>query len=203
MTVVEVFADIVCPFTHVGLRRFVQRRDEEGRTDVSLLVRAWPLEIVNGQPLDPAATVDKVAALRDQVAPDLFAGFDEHTFPRTSMPALALAHAAYRVGLGPGEAVSLALRDALFEHGADLTDPAVLRQIADDHGVQVERVDEDAVLRDHAEGVERGVIGSPHFFTAAGDFFCPSLDIEHDAEGHLQISLDVERLDGFLAACFR
>ena len=31
MTVIEVFADVTCPFTHVGLRRFVERRGELGR----------------------------------------------------------------------------------------------------------------------------------------------------------------------------
>ena len=27
MTVIEVFADVACPFTHVGLVRFVERRN--------------------------------------------------------------------------------------------------------------------------------------------------------------------------------
>ena len=30
MLVIEVFADIWCPFAHVGLSRLVQRRDETG-----------------------------------------------------------------------------------------------------------------------------------------------------------------------------
>jgi hypothetical protein len=47
---VEVFADVGCPFAHVGLRRFVERRDELGRDDVVLWVRAWPLELVNARP---------------------------------------------------------------------------------------------------------------------------------------------------------
>jgi hypothetical protein len=47
------------------------------------------------------------------------------------------------------------------------------------------------------------VIGSPHFFTASGDFFCPSLDLSHDPGGRLHVSLDVDRLDAFLVACFR
>jgi hypothetical protein len=28
VTTIEVFADVRCPFTHVGLRRFVQRRHQ-------------------------------------------------------------------------------------------------------------------------------------------------------------------------------
>ena len=47
---IEVFADVVCPFTHVGLRRLVDRRDELGASAV-LRVRAWPLELINGEPL--------------------------------------------------------------------------------------------------------------------------------------------------------
>jgi predicted DsbA family dithiol-disulfide isomerase len=202
MTTIEVFADIACPFTHVGLRRFVQRREELGRPDVTLLVRAWPLEVVNGQPLDPAATADKVAALRDQVAPDLFTGFDPEAFPSTTLPALALAHAAYAVDARTGERVSLALRDLLFERGADVTDPAVLQALADEHGVTFDPEDRSAVLADHAEGADRGVVGSPHFFTEGGGFFCPSLDIGHDADGQLEIAVDADGLDGFLAACF-
>lgn len=48
--VVEVFADITCPFTHVGLRRLVRHRESVGRNDVVLRVRAWPLELVNDEP---------------------------------------------------------------------------------------------------------------------------------------------------------
>src|SRR5206468_3084962 len=49
--VIEVFADVRCPFTHVGLTRFVARRHELGRREPRLRVRAWPLELVNGEPL--------------------------------------------------------------------------------------------------------------------------------------------------------
>ena len=58
---VEVFADVVCPFAHVGLRRFVARRAELGRSRPLLLVRAWPLELVNAKPFDPASVARNVA----------------------------------------------------------------------------------------------------------------------------------------------
>ena len=54
----------------------------------------------------------EIDALRATVAPDLFAGFDPKTFPRTSIPAFGLAAAAYRVDDATGEAVSFALRNA-------------------------------------------------------------------------------------------
>src|SRR5690242_11259747 len=128
MTVIEVFADVACPFTHVGLRRFVERRMQLGREDVVLHVRAWPLEIVNGEPLDAHFIAEEIDDIRAQIAPTMFAHFDEASFPSSSMPALVLAAAAYEVGLPTGERVSLALRDLLFERGEDISDAGILHR---------------------------------------------------------------------------
>jgi predicted DsbA family dithiol-disulfide isomerase len=201
MTVIEVFADVTCPFTHVGLRRFVERRGELHRDDVVLFVRAWPLEIVNGQPLDAHHTAEVIQAIRQQVAPSLFSGFVEASFPRSSLGALALAAAAYDQDLALGEQVSLALRDLVFEHGVDVDDDEVLGRLVAEHHLAVDLTDTQRVLQDHAEGVARGVIGSPHFFTPAGDFFCPALDVHRDEDGHLGITPDPETFDRFLSAC--
>jgi len=201
-TVIEVFADVTCPFTHVELRRFVERREELGRDDVILLVRAWPLEIVNGHPLDGHHIAGVIQAIRQQVDPSLFAGFVEASFPRSSLGALALAAAAYEQDLGLGERVSLALRDLVFEHGVDIADHEVLSRLAADHGLAPDLADERRVLDDHADGVCRGVIGSPHYFTPAGDFFCPALDVRRDATSQLQIAPATERFDRFVTACF-
>ncbi|MFN7148842.1 MAG: DsbA family protein [Microthrixaceae bacterium] len=201
MTVIEVFADVGCPFTHVGLRRFVEHRDELGRDDVVLRVRSWPLEVVNGQPLDPTFIAEEVDDLRDQLGPELFTGFDGSAFPATSLPAMALAAAADAVEVATGERISLELRDLLFEQNVDVADPAVLEALAERHGVVVDLSDHRRVLADHAEGVERGVIGSPHFFTPAGGFFCPSLDVHRDDDGHLRITADPEAFDRFVGAC--
>ena len=202
MTVVEVYADVACPFTHVGLRRFVERRGELGRGDVTLWVRAWPLEIVNSEPLDPHFIAEEVDDIREQVAPTLFAGFVEGSFPASSLPGLTLAAAAYGQDLATGERVSLALRDLLFERGVDISDSEVLGRLAADHEVAVDLTDTRRVLDDHAEGVARGVIGSPHFFTPAGGFFCPSLDVHRDAGGHLRITADTLGFDRFVTTCF-
>lgn len=201
-TVIEVFADVGCPFTHVGLRRFVEQRAELGRDDVVLHVRAWPLEIVNGKPLDPVFIAEEVDDIRGQIAGDLFEGFVETSFPATSMPALTLAAAAYDRGLAIGEAVSLALRDLLFERGVDVADTEVLRGLADEHGVSVDLDDTTRVIAEHAEGVERHVTGSPHFFTPSGGFFCPALDVSRDDGGHLRITADPDGFATFLSGCF-
>ena len=94
-TRIEVFADIVCPFTHVGLRRLVEARDARSAHS-TIRVRAWPLEWVNGRPFDAEVVGHEIEALRSDVAPEMFAGFDAAHFPRTSMPAFGLVAAAYR-----------------------------------------------------------------------------------------------------------
>ncbi len=194
---IEVFADILCPFTHLGLRRLVERRAEAGRTVPVLHVRAWPLELVNGEPLDGDFVGEEVVALREHVAPDLFGGFDSARFPSTSLPALTLVAAAYRRSARLGEQVSLALRDALFEEGVDIGTVDVLAEIAATHGLDAPEVeDRDAVTADLAEGRRRGVEGSPHFFLGSEGFFCPSLEITRVA-GHLQIAFDPARFEQF------
>lgn len=198
---IEVFADVACPFTHVGLRRFVERRRELGRDDTTLVVRAWPLEIVNGHPLDAAFIAEEIDVIRAQLDGTLFAQFTETAFPASSLPALSLAAAAYDQDLATGETVSLALRDLLFEQGVDIASRAVLETLATEHGIRVDLSDPTRVLRDHADGVARGVIGSPHFFTPAGGFFCPALNVGRDTDGHLRITADPGGFDEFIASC--
>lgn len=200
MRVVEVFADVRCPFTHVGLRRFVERRRAVG-ADVVLRVRAWPLELVNGEPLDVDHETEIVAALRREVAPDLFAGYDPATFPPSSLPALELAAGAYGQDVPTGERASLALRDALFEEGRDIADPAELRRIASAVGVPPGTEAGRAVGADWYEGQRRGVVGSPHFFLGEAGVFCPGLRIEQ-RDGELSVD-EAPGFDAFLDQCLR
>ena len=202
MSTIEVFADVRCPFTHVGLRRLVERRTVLGRDDVQLRVRAWPLELVNDAPLDADFIAEEVDEIREQVATDLFAGFDVAAFPSSSLPSLALAAKAYGVSIAAGEQVSLALRDAVFEHGRDIGEDDVLAEIGAAAGVEMpDAADHRRVLDDWAEGRERGVIGSPHFIVAETGFFCPALDIER-VDGHLRIRTDGHAFDAFVERCF-
>ncbi len=198
---VEVFADVICPFTHVGLRRLTARRGELRLEAPVLVVRAWPLEIVNGAPISPDFVLEEVEALRATVAPDLFAHFDRDKFPRSSLPSLALAARAEAQGVG--ERCSLALRDALFEHGRDLNDPRELDRIASEAGVRgkVGPEDDASVLADLEDGRARGVIGSPHFFVGGVSFFCPSLKIER-VDGHLHLDVDLEGFEALAGECF-
>lgn len=191
MTTVEVFADILCPFTHVGLHTLIDRRDQRGQDVPRLRIRAWPLELINGTPLEAHHVETEIVALRGSVRPDLFAGFRADAFPTTTMTAFALTAAADRTGdPAASEAVGMALRDALYEQGRDIGLPEVVDPIAERFGL--EPLDHDAtvaaVRADWAEGKERGVIGSPHFFTAAGSWFCPALAISRDDVGNFIVA---------------
>ena len=202
MGVVEVFADVACPFTHVGLHRLEAYRHQRRRSEPILRVRAWPLELVNGAALDGPSLMPKIEALRAGVAPDLFAGFNVDRFPTTTLPAMSAEAAAYRQDLRVGERFSLAVRRALFEDGLDVSDADVLRDLCQRHGVpQATETDTTAVRNDFAEGKRRGVAGSPHFFTAGGDFFCPSFDIRHDQDGY-HVLFDHVGFEQFVAATF-
>jgi predicted DsbA family dithiol-disulfide isomerase len=192
MRTVEVFADILCPFTHVGLHTLIDRRAERGLDEPHLRIRAWPLELINGTPLDPHHIGAEITALRASVRPDLFAGFSVDTFPPTSMVAFALSAAADRTG-DPvlAEDVGMALRDAVFEQGLDIGRPEVVAAIAARFALDPLDADatEAAVRVDWEEGSARGVIGSPHFFTGDdASWFCPGLAISRDDVGNFVVA---------------
>jgi predicted DsbA family dithiol-disulfide isomerase len=199
---IEVFADIVCPFTHVGLRRLVDARTDRGEA-VVLRVRAWPLEWVNGVPVERELAAREIDALRATVAPDLFQGFEAAEWPRSSLPAFGLAAAAYAVDDAMGEAVSLALRASLFEDGLDVSDPEVVRTIAERFGVTPldPATTRAAVRNDWERGKARNVKGSPHFFVGDADWFCPSLVIRHEGE-QFSIEPAAESMRDFYEAAF-
>ena len=138
MAVIEVYADIWCPFTHVGLRLVAERTTRIGGEPTSAIhVRAWPLELVNGAPMDPTRAWDHAQELREQVAPDMFQGLLAIHLPRHH-PARTQPRWRARTSVSDeiGEQVSFALRDALFEAGLDISDHEVLRDIARCHRTQ-------------------------------------------------------------------
>jgi predicted DsbA family dithiol-disulfide isomerase len=199
---IEVFADIWCPFAHVGLRAVADERDRRGRDDVVLWVRAWPLELVNGEAMDGHHALVRATALREQVAPNLFAPLDPDNYPSTTLPALALVARAYGVDDRLGEQATFAVREAIFERGEDVADPVVLQRLADDLGVGLpDDADRARVLADYEDGKQRGVKGSPHYFGPGGDAFCPSLQISRDADDQFVIVADSERLLAFVDHC--
>lgn len=198
----EVFADVGCPFAHLGLLAVVEQCRQRNR-DVVLRVRSWPLELVNGKPLDAHFIAEEVDEIRPQVAPDQFRNFTAGAFPDSTLPAMELTAAAYAVDDRTGQTVALAVRDALFEQGHNVGDPDVLARIAADHNVPWPARDlavspTQQVHDDWAEGVRRGVVGSPHFFSADDGYFCPALNVGRDSTGHLRVSADRDVLTGFI-----
>lgn len=198
---IEVFADIWCPFAYVGLVQLQAIRDELAPS-LPIVVRAWPLELVNGTPLDPRTVAEEVADLRAQVVPELFAGLDPDHFPTTTIPALGLVAAAAQHGPSLGETVGMALRRWLFEEGRDVSDPAVLAEAAQAVSIAVPSAAQSraAVDESYALGRARGVKGSPHFFVGSSESFCPTLRIARSG-AHLQIGMQRERLRSWLSSC--
>jgi predicted DsbA family dithiol-disulfide isomerase len=198
-TILEVFADITCPFTHVGLKRVIEHIASADRP-IAVRVRAWPLEWVNGAGLEVEAVEMKAKALSEQLGVDDFRGLIHDQWPSTTLPALALAAQAYERDMATGLTVSLELRTALFEQGRNVGDPAVLAEIAADHDLTVPaQLDTTSVQADYDEARRRGVSGSPLFFVGQDNFFCPALELGHDADGNLTARLDTEGLAAFFA----
>src|SRR5690348_1964418 len=167
MRIIEIFGDVLCPFTYAGLAHLVAERDQRD-VAVTFVVRAWPLELVNGAPLDARHVAAEIEGLRASVAADRFRAYDPATFatrfPTSGRPAFAVALAANATGdAALAERVALALREAVFEDGRDIGDTAVAAEIACRHGIEpLERAAADAAMRaDWAEGRARGVQGSP------------------------------------------
>ncbi|MGA9277249.1 DsbA family oxidoreductase [Ilumatobacter sp.] len=197
MTTVEVFAEITCPFAYIGLQHVVEHIAELDRP-VDVIVRAWPLEWVNGTGLAVDGVQTKALALRDQLGVDKFSGLRTDRWPNTTIPALALEAAAYDNDPSTGLAVASELRTALFENGIDVSHHDELARIAAEHGVEFDVEDDSAVHADHEAGEVRGVIGSPHYFVGDDDFFCPALDLGRDADDHLIARFDPAGLGRFL-----
>ena len=152
---------------------------QAGRTDVAIWVRAWPLELVNGAPLDAPVTLEHANELREQVAPNLFRHFDLSRFPGSTLDALSLANRAYQNRPRGRRASQLRAprRPLRVRPGHFGPDPRS-RLLARDLGVVMpDESDYAGVMADWHEGQRRGVLGSPHFFCGDDDVFCPSLDI--------------------------
>ena len=99
--------------------------------------------------------------------------------------------------------MSLALRDALFEEGRDVSRPDVLTSVAQTCGLNDgDAADVGDVLADWHHGESRGVVGSPHFFCGDVEAFCPSLIVTKDEVGRVHIERSMVALDAFLEECF-
>ena len=201
---IEVYADIWCPFAHVGLRSAVARRDELGRREVVLWVRAWPLELVDGAPLDPGATAEHVEDLRAASGPGSLRALRSRALPEK----LARGARARRGRLPQGR-TNRRGREPCAAPRAVRGGGATSRTRRCSRRWRVPTVSATPVTgtwkastRSGTRASRGGVRGSPHFFCGKADAFCPSLEISEDGEGHLDLRQDMEALEELLAGCF-
>ena len=197
---VELYADVVCPFAWVLLGQLLLERAAAGAVDVPILVRAWPLERVDGALPSAERLVGDVAALRATVAPERFQGFDASRLPESTIPAMALTSACYGKANEVGEAVAVRLRELVFEEGSDVGDPVVLGALEAATGFHV-TADPGLVDAEYELAVHRGVTGSP--FLVAGDIheFCPTFSVARDPAGRAVVTPTPWAAD-VLRSCF-
>jgi hypothetical protein len=94
------------------------------------------------------------------------------------------------------------VRDALFENGRDVSDPAVLAEIGRSHGLPDPGPDAKwSVLADYDAGKKLGVRGSPEYFLDGHGYFCPALQMQ-EIGGTLKIENASEAFDAFVEDCF-
>lgn len=182
---IVVFSDIACPWATIAVERFHAARQRTG-LDVTLVHRAFPLELLNEEPT-PKETLEAELPVVRRLAPDVFRPWSapDHEWPVTTLPALEAA----REG---GPALDRALRLAFFHDSRCISLRPVLLEVA----TKTEGVDVDAVaaalddgrhrssiMRDFDVAATDAVQGSPHVFLPDGtDVVNPGIEL-HDEDG--------------------
>ncbi|MBA2697070.1 MAG: DsbA family protein [Actinobacteria bacterium] len=177
---VQVWSDIGCPWATAALLRLYAARERLGlATEITVDHRAFPLELVNGQPT-PRHILDAEIPVVGRLAPDfgwsVWRGPAEH-YPVTTLIGLEAVQAAKAQGLHVSEQVDMSLRRALFVDSRCISIRAeverAVRACPDVHA--------DALLADLDSGRARADVteqwrvaesdhiqGSPHLFLADG-----------------------------------
>jgi len=180
---VEIWSDVVCPWCYIGKRRFEQALAGFAH-EVEVSYRSFEL--------DPSAPVggwersveslarryggvERVVAIqehvREQAAAEGLSFRLGETLHVSSLDAHRLLHLALDEGRETQARLKESLMSAYFEEARDLSDHAVLREIATRAGLDGRRVDEvlagdayaDAVRADVARAASYGATGVPFF----------------------------------------
>ena len=182
---IVVFSDIACPWATLAVERFHRSRDRLG-ADVTLVHRAFPLELVNGR-ATPKPMLDAEVEVLRELEPDVFHRWSAEVWqwPVTTL----LAMEAVKEG---GEALDRALRHALFRDSRCVSlRTTVLEVAAEVEGVDAERVatalddgrHRSALMRDFDVASTDLVAGSPHVFLPdGGDVHNPGLELHMGAD---------------------
>ncbi len=147
---VVVHSDLRCPWAHVAVHRLLSAVDREGMGSELLIDHRW-FPLGDGAMPDDPADVDRKLEPLHALEP----GLDWHRwadggvdFPRGSRLAAAWVQGAKQVGPAASVALDRALRTALFVDGRDISDPAVIEEVA----ASVEVVDLDVVRAEVESG---------------------------------------------------
>lgn len=178
---VVVFADIACPWAHVAVHRLHETRARLGLDDrVVFDMRAFPLELLNGQPT-PKKSLDAEIPVTGALEPD--AGWQmwqrpEHEYPVTMLPALEAVYAAKEQEPRLAEQLDRALRRGFFGASRNVSMRHEILEIA----ATVPGLDADVLAAALDDGRARGALaadreiaesdqvkGSPHVFLPGGD----------------------------------
>lgn len=133
--VLQVWSDLLCPFTHVALHRLRQAQAElpagDPAAQVQLEHHAFALELFNGP--HPRRGTDTEAVGLGQVAPD--AGFRvwgaaDDLYPHTVLLAAEAVLAATAQSRTAGTALDAALRAAFWTHSRSIAHRQVILEIA-------------------------------------------------------------------------
>jgi len=181
---VEIWSDVVCPWCYIGKRRF-ERALEAFPHEVEVVFRSFEL--------DPAAPVrsgetvtaslarkyggaERVAAMQEHVrrqAADegLVFRLDETPHANT-VDAHRLLHLALdEYGLEVQARVKEALMSAYFEDARDVSDPAVLREVAMAAGLESGRIEAVLTGDEYADDVRADVAAAAAYGANGVPFF--------------------------------
>jgi predicted DsbA family dithiol-disulfide isomerase len=181
---VEIWSDVVCPWCYIGKRRF-ERALEAFPHEVEVVFRSFEL--------DPAAPVrsgetvtaslarkyggaERVAAMQEHVrrqAADegLVFRLDETPHANT-VDAHRLLHLALdEYGLEVQARVKEALMSAYFEDARDVSDPAVLRELATAAGLESGRIEAVLTGDEYADDVRADVAAAAAYGANGVPFF--------------------------------
>jgi predicted DsbA family dithiol-disulfide isomerase len=165
-----------CPWSYIAAVRLYHVYPEyEGR--VRLRVRPFPLEVMGGEAA-PRAILEQewwLAAIQEPRA--TFEPWHGETWPTTTLPAFEAAWCAARQDDAPFLDYDLRIRRAFFAESRDIGRPDVLLEIAQEAGLDVDRLRRDlesgevrsAILEDARLGQERyRVRGAPTLMLGDG-----------------------------------
>jgi predicted DsbA family dithiol-disulfide isomerase len=181
---VEIWSDVVCPWCYIGKRRF-ERALQSFPHDVEVIYRSFELD-----PTAPVGGVERsVESLgRRYGGAERVAAMQEHVREQAADEGLAFrlgdtlhvnsgaAHRVLHLALDEGgAAVQARLKEALmsayFEDARDLSDSAVLQEVALGVGLDADRVAEVLVTDEYADAVRADVVQAAAYGANGVPFF--------------------------------